>query len=106
MITIHFNRPNGESIAVHANEGENLMLLAKKQQIPEMIAQCGGQLMCATCHVYVDVDYLSLLSEQSEPEQDLLDFSDDVTAQSRLACQIKLDSRFDGLSVTFPENQN
>ncbi len=51
---------------------------------------CGGVCACSTCHVWVKKG-LETLSEQDDMEMDRLDLAYDVKAQSRLACQSKVD---------------
>jgi 2Fe-2S ferredoxin len=70
-----------------------------------MAAECGGACACATCHVYVDEDWLSKLPAAQQQEVDMLDFGVAVQDNSRLACQIRLSGDTDGLKVTLaPES--
>lgn len=62
-------------------------------------AECGGACCCATCHVYISDDWLDHLPAMREEEEDMLDQAPDVTAASRLSCQIVLDDRLDGLTL-------
>ena len=41
----------------------------------------------------------------SDMEEDMLDFAFDVKQNSRLACQMKISSDYDGLIVRMPEKQ-
>ena len=63
-------------------------------------AECGGALACATCHVYVDKDWLDKVGPPSDEEEDMLDSVGDVRSNSRLSCQILMNDELDGLTVT------
>src|SRR6218665_681589 len=63
-------------------------------------AECGGALSCATCHVYVDKDWLDAVGAPSDEEEDMLDSVGDVKANSRLRCQILMSDALDGLTLT------
>lgn len=63
-------------------------------------AECGGACSCATCHVYVDKDWLGKLRPPSHEEEDLLYTAPDRQENSRLSCQILLSDDLDGLKVT------
>ncbi len=58
-----------------------------------------------TSHVYVGREWLSFLEEQSIMEDSMLDFADDVRDTSRLACQIPLIDKLNGLTVYVPDRQ-
>jgi len=63
-------------------------------------AECGGGLSCATCHVYVDKDWLDVVGAPSDEEEDMLDSVGDVRSNSRLSCQILMSDALDGLRLT------
>ena len=92
----------------HVHEGEDgmtVMEVAIKNSVPGIDADCGGACACATCHVYVDENWLGKLGERTEMEEDMLDFAFEVQDNSRLSCQIKVSDEVDGLVVTMPEKQ-
>ncbi len=60
-------------------------------------ATCGGMALCATCHVQVIED--SGLTEPGDAELDMLDTVPNLTDESRLACQIKINDNCHGLVV-------
>ncbi len=63
-------------------------------------AVCGGCCSCATCHVYVDTQWLPLLPARSENETMLLEYSQHYDERrSRLSCQIPLSAELDGIGV-------
>ena len=63
-------------------------------------AACGGCCACATCHVYVDEDWLPRLEAGQPDESMMLDEAFEVRDNSRLSCQIKFGPALDGLEVT------
>ena len=63
-------------------------------------AECGGSCSCATCHVYVEEDWLGKLPAPSDDEEDLLYSTLDKKPNSRLSCQILLYEGLDGLKLT------
>ena len=60
---------------------------------------------CATCHVYVEPDWVEKTGQRAPMEEDMLDFAFDVRDSSRLSCQIKVSDALDGLRVRVPEKQ-
>lgn len=63
-------------------------------------AECGGACACATCHVFVDEDWVERLEGPSAEEEDMLDTVPDADVNSRLSCQILMRDDLDGLRVT------
>lgn len=95
----------GESFSVEASEDQSVMEAIRDYGIDELQALCGGQLSCATCHVYVEPAFSALLPEMAEYENELLDSSDYRRAESRLSCQIFCLPSIDGVTITIaPEN--
>jgi 2Fe-2S ferredoxin len=106
MPTITFIHPNGQQELVDAGDGESAMLAATKHGLDGIVAECGGNAMCATCHVYVDEAWLARLPSLGDEEDALLDgAAAERLANSRLSCQIKLTSELDGLVLRLPERQ-
>jgi ferredoxin, 2Fe-2S len=105
MPTIHFREFNGTMRTVAAEVGSTVMESAIKNGIPGIVAECGGACACATCHVYVDEAFMSLVGDPQPMEEDMLDFAYDVRPNSRLSCQIRIKDNLEGLTVTTPEKQ-
>ena len=99
MPTINVTTRNGETRAVEATLGNSIMENLRDGGIDEILALCGGCLSCATCHVFVDDQWLDRLPPLSEDEDDLLDSSDARQANSRLSCQLPLTEELDGIKV-------
>ena len=62
-------------------------------------AICGGACSCATCHVYVDAPWFSLVGAAQGAERELLSCMDEMREESRLGCQITIGPHLDGLTV-------
>lgn len=105
MPKITFIDTHGTSRTVEAPLGWTVMEAAVKNDVPEIEAECGGACACATCHVYVDEDWLDVVGSPEPMEADMLDFASDLRANSRLSCQIKVESDLDGLVVRTPVRQ-
>jgi 2Fe-2S ferredoxin len=106
MPAITFIHPDDRSERVEAGEGENAMQAATRHGLDGILAECGGNAMCATCHVYVDDGWLPRLPVMGDDEDALLDgAAAERTANSRLSCQIKVTSDLDGLVLRLPERQ-
>src|ERR1700726_2671022 len=98
MPNIIFIEPDGTRREVTADIGESAMEAAKRNAVDNILAECGGSCICATCHVYVTAESAHLLPPPEAMELDTLEFTaQDVRPESRLSCQIKLTEAQDGL---------
>lgn len=106
MTTINFIHPDGSSKSVEAAGGGSVMLLAVSHGIDEIVAECGGNAMCATCHVYADDLWIDRLLAMSEAEDALLDgVAAERKPASRLSCQLQIGPNLDGLVLRLPDRQ-
>lgn len=105
MAKIHFIEHNGTEHTVEAEVGESVMLAAINNGVPGIDADCGGACACATCHVYVDENWLDKVGPVADCEDGMLSVSSDRQPNSRLSCQIEVSEELDGLVVTTPEFQ-
>ncbi|WP_068085745.1 2Fe-2S iron-sulfur cluster-binding protein [Polycladidibacter stylochi] len=105
MPKITFITHDGTRQEVEAAAGSTVMEAAIKHMVPGIEAECGGACACATCHVYVDPQWVDKTGSPEPMEEDMLDFAQDVRDTSRLCCQIKLEDNLDGLIVHVPESQ-
>jgi len=103
---ITFIDHGGERREIDATDGISVMQNALDHDIPGIDADCGGGCACATCHVYVDDAFVEKLEPASELEIEMLDFAEDTSTNSRLACQLEVSEALDGLVVTTPESQH
>ena len=105
MIKITYRDAAGTSREVAAEEGSTVMETAIRNGIPGIDAECGGACSCATCHVYVDEEWVEVVGPPQPMEEDMLDFAFDVRPSSRLSCQIRVRQDLDGLVVETPKRQ-
>lgn len=96
---------DGAAKTVDGEAGLSVIEVLRSQGFDEVLAPRGGCCSCATCHVYVDARFASVLPPMSADEDDLLSGSDYRAPQSRLSCQIPFVAALDGLMVTIaPED--
>ena len=89
----------GEERVLEGETGLSVMEVIREGGIDELLALCGGNCSCATCHVHVDPEFMGALKPMSEDENDLLDSTSDRNDYSRLSCQIQFGPALDGLRV-------
>lgn len=106
MVKVHFRNPDGTRVDCEIAEGMNLMEAALNNGVDGVIADCGGALSCATCHVYVDPIWFDRLEPRSAEETDMIEFAVEARPTSRLSCQIVLTADCDGLIVEVPQEQS
>ncbi len=99
MGQVIFVEPDGQIIALHVAEETSLRHAAVEHAVPGIAGGCGGQCACATCHVYVDEQWIHKAGKATpgSMEQELLQLAEDIRPNSRLACQIPLSTACNGL---------
>ena len=80
--------------------GLSVMELIRDSGVTDSFALCGGCCSCATCHVYVDSEFVQQLSPVGDAEVELLEGSGQRRSESRLSCQMQFVEELDGLKVT------
>jgi 2Fe-2S ferredoxin len=96
-----FVERDGTRREVDAPVGLSVLEIAHKHGI-DLEGACEGSLACSTCHVVVDPEWIELLKEPTEDEEDMLDLAFGLTQTSRLGCQIIMSEELDGLTVALP----
>jgi 2Fe-2S ferredoxin len=94
------------SKTIEVENGLTVMEGAIQNDIPGIDADCGGSMACATCHVYVEENWLDKIPKAEEAEVDMIDMAIEPKKNSRLSCQIIISDELDGLTVTTPEKQS
>ena len=89
----------GAERAVDGEDGLSVMEVIRGGGFDELLASCGGNCSCATCHVYVDPAFAEALPPIATDEDDVLDSSSHRRANSRLSCQIRFGDPLSGLRV-------
>ncbi len=101
MPKVIFITANDKRVEIDAPEGLSLLEIAHQNAI-DLEGACEGSLACSTCHVIVDPEWIELLNEPTEDEEDMLDLAFGLTNTSRLGCQIIVGPELDGLTVRLP----
>ena len=83
---------------IEGKAGWTLMEIIRDAGMP-IKAECGGACACATCHVYIDDEWLDATGARYEEEEDMIDLALEVEDNSRLACQIEMSESLDGIRV-------
>lgn len=89
---------NGQKHELEAPEGWRVMEIIRDYEIG-IKAECGGACSCATCHVYVDEEFLNNCPEKSDEETEMLDEAFEIEDNSRLSCQLIMNEKLDGIHV-------
>src|SRR5690242_18326233 len=106
VVRVHFVEPDGTRRTVEGRRGQSLMRAAVSNGIEGVVADCGGCMTCATCHVFVDEAWTERVGPPSAEEDSMLEFTAvPRKANSRLSCQVVLELRLDGLVAGLPETQ-
>lgn len=106
MPTVTYVHPDGSEDVLDVPVGTSVMQAAIANGIDGIVAECGGSMMCATCHVYVDESRLDRMPPMSSIENDMLDCTrSERLPNSRLSCQLVATPEFDGLIVRLPDTQ-
>ena len=106
MPDITFIQADGAEHGLEAPVGISLMQVATGAGIPGIVADCGGQARCATCHVYIDSAWADRLPPARPIEQAMLDCTAaERQPNSRLSCQIMVTDAMQGLVARIPYTQ-
>jgi 2Fe-2S ferredoxin len=108
LAKVSYVQPDGSSYTVEAASGNSVMQTARNAGVAGIVAICGGNMMCGTCHVRVDEAWTGRAGSPGEDEAGVLEALDvraEVTSASRLACEIRMSPTLDGLIVHVPRYQ-
>jgi 2Fe-2S ferredoxin len=106
MSKVEYILSSGEHRVVDAQEGASVMQTALNNLIPGITGECGGELSCATCHVFVAPEWFDRLGDRSPAEDDMMQVTAaEPTDYSRLSCQIRCTPATDGMVITVPDLQ-
>jgi 2Fe-2S ferredoxin len=106
MPIVTYVSSSGIARKVEAPSGMSLLQAALNQRVEGILGECGGNCMCATCHVYVDFPFLNRIPPAKENEKFMLSIAAEGPAtNSRLCCQIKMTEELDGIVVRLPGRQ-
>ena len=106
MPHVTYVQPDGSRETLELKIGQSVMDASVRAGLPGIVAECGGSCSCATCHVYVEEEWLDKIEPATPDEIDLLGFVVGPQANSRLSCQIIMTPELDGIVVHTPEAGN
>lgn len=92
MAQVTYVLPDGSEKVLDVASGRTVMEGSTRNNLPGIVAECGGSCSCATCHVYVDSGSFEDITDE---EADLLEFLDDKEPCSRLSCQLVITDKID-----------
>ena len=105
MPKITYNTHDNQTHTIDVQNGLTVMEGAIQNDIQGIDADCGGGMSCATCHVYVNDEWLDKLPIKEDGEEDMLDMAFEPKKNSRLSCQLILEDSHDGIVVNLPSKQ-
>lgn len=99
MITFDVRNNSGavQTLELPADINLSLMEVLKASEYP-IAATCGGMALCATCHIEI-LKGAENLGAPTDAELDMIDTLPNATANSRLACQIRLGEHLNGVEI-------
>ena len=89
---------DGNKHELEGDTNSTLMEILRDADL-DIEAACGGCCACATCHVYINDQWLEKISPKDDDEESMLDQAFDIKNTSRLSCQISLSEELDGIEL-------
>ncbi|MAV82781.1 MAG: ferredoxin [Pelagibacteraceae bacterium] len=89
---------DGKEHALEATPGFTIMEIIRDAGL-DLEAICGGCVACATCHCYINEEWLEKLEKADDDEESMLDQAYEVKKNSRLTCQITFNEKLDGMKL-------
>jgi 2Fe-2S ferredoxin len=103
MPKVVFRAPYGDR-TVDVPPGTPLMQAALDEDVEGIVGECGGNAMCATCHVYVSADAVDGFPPMNAAEDEMLNCTtSERRPNSRLSCQLPAPDH--DVLVELPEEQ-
>ena len=106
MPIVTYISPSGISRKIDVPSGMSVMQAALNHKVEGILGECGGNCMCATCHVFVDLSFMNRIPPAKDNEKFMLSIAaEGPETSSRLSCQIKMTEDLDGIVVRLPGKQ-
>jgi 2Fe-2S ferredoxin len=103
MAKVTWKLPDGSETSANIDNGVNMMEAAVANNVGGIYGECGGNLSCATCHVFVDTEWAEKTGVVEDFEDAMLDATEtERQTNSRLSCQIIASDDLDGLILAVP----
>ena len=94
---------DGQQTEIAGRLNWTVMELIRDAGLP-IRAECGGSCACATCHVYIDPEWVERVGPRNDEEAYTLDGAFNVEPNSRLSCQITFKPELDGVVMTLSKD--
>ena len=106
MPLITYISHTGVKRTIDVPEGDSVMEGAVQNGVDGIVADCGGNCQCATCHVYVEEQCLPWLDPIEDDQEAMLGSTvAERKPNSRLSCQIRVTAKLNDLVVHTPDRQ-
>jgi ferredoxin, 2Fe-2S len=106
MSIMHFVHTDNQITTIDIPIGKSIMNICKDHGFSEIVAECGGAALCATCHVYIDEGQVDFFAPPNAIETQLLEFVvSERKPTSRLSCQLVVHEKCHDLKIYFPPEQ-
>lgn len=99
MATVIYHLPDGSSQSVEVPVGQSVMDGSVRNNLPGIVAECGGSCSCATCHVLLSSTANALFDPPTDEEAELVEFLEGATPESQLSCQLIVGGDADEIHV-------
>lgn len=99
MPAITYILPDGTEKQIEVPCGQSVMDGSVRNNLPGIVAECGGSCACATCHVFLEQANENAFDEPMEEESELIEFLEDTAPNSRLSCQLIVSESSDGAKI-------
>ncbi|WP_439031287.1 2Fe-2S iron-sulfur cluster-binding protein [Gordonia terrae] len=88
MARVVYHLPDGSEQSVEVPAGRSVMDGSVRNNLPGIVAECGGSCSCATCHVFLNDESSAMFDPPTDEEKELVEFLDGARSSSRLSCQL------------------
>lgn len=104
-VPVSYVQPDGRRSTHRVAVGDTVLDGALDNGVPGIVGQCGGGCTCATCHCYLRVPDPATLPASDADELALLEYVPERRAESRLACQLRIEASMTAVVVEVPSRQ-
>jgi 2Fe-2S ferredoxin len=106
MVRLVFLGSDGNRVELDVPAQGSIMQAAREHDVPGIDADCGGCMVCGTCHVTVEPQWYAKLPEPTQGERDILEYVREPGPNMRLTCQIPVTEAVDGIVLHVPSSQH
>ena len=100
-ISVIVTTREGEQRIVTQRAGHQTLMQVLYEEDIGVEAICGGCSSCATCHVFIEPEWMSKLPERDQAELMLLQYAEYYDPErSRLSCALQLGPELEGMPLT------